>query len=236
MMDELIRIENRNGIESVSARELYEFLELDKSHYSRWVIKNIENDEFFTKGVDWVGFAIEANGNQTMDYAITIDMAKELAMLARNAKGKEARQYFIEVEKRARELSKPKQLSGQELLALAVIEAQKVIAEKDQQIEAMKPAVQFMADVTGSRDAIEMSQAAKIIGMGYGRNKLFALLRDEGILRHNNEPMQEYVDRKWFRLVEQKWNDDKGETHISIKTLVYQKGIDGIIKLIRSKA
>lgn len=132
-------------------------------------------------------------------------------------------------------LNRPKPPTGSELLALAVLEAQKVIAQKDAVIETMRPAVQFMADVTGSRDAIEMSQVAKIIGMGYGRNQLFDLLRESKVLRSNNEPYQSYVDLGWFRVIEQKWQDTKGETHITIKTLVYQKGIDGIIKIIRSK-
>lgn len=127
-----------------------------------------------------------------------------------------------------------KQPTGQELIALALVEAQRFLAAKDEQIESMKPAVQFMTDVTGSRGAIEMSQAAKIIGMGYGRNQLFELLRKKGVLRSNNEPFQRYVDAGWFRLVEQKWHDAKGETHINIKTMVYQKGLDGIIKVIRS--
>lgn len=129
---------------------------------------------------------------------------------------------------------KPRPLAGMELIAAAVIEAQKVIAQKDAIIEAQRPAVQFMADVTGSRDAVEMSQAAKIIGMGYGRNKLFEFLRDNGVLRDNNEPYQRYIDAKWFRVIEQKWTDTKGDTRINIKTMVYQKGLDGIIKLIRS--
>jgi anti-repressor protein len=104
-MNELIKIENVNGTESVSAKELYDFLELDKSHYSRWVQKNIVGEQFFVEGVDYQGFAIVANGNETMEYAISIDMAKELSMLARNAKGKEARRYFIEVEKKAKAIS-----------------------------------------------------------------------------------------------------------------------------------
>ena len=129
----------------------------------------------------------------------------------------------------------PKPLTGAALLAAAVIEAQKVIEQKDAIIEAQRPAVQFMADVTGSRSAMEMSQAAKVIGMGMGRNNLFDFLRANGVLRENNEPYQKYVDAGWFRVVEQSWQDTKGETHVTIKTLAYQKGIDGIIKMIREK-
>lgn len=114
-------------------------------------------------------------------------------------------------------------------------ESQKTIERQTMQIEEMKPAVQFMADVIGSKDAIEMSKVAKIIDCGMGRNKLFEFLRDNGVLRSNNEPMQRYIDLKWFRVVEQKYESTPGEFRINIKTLVYQKGIDGIIKLVRSK-
>ena len=130
--------------------------------------------------------------------------------------------------------SAPKLPTGPELMALALIEAQKVIEQKDRLIEAQKPAVRFMNDVTGSRSAVEMGQAAKIIDMGFGRNQLFDFLRDHNILRENNEPYQKYIDAGWFRVVEQPWKDANGDTHIGIKTLVHQKGIDGIIKLIRS--
>jgi anti-repressor protein len=125
-----------------------------------------------------------------------------------------------------------KKLTGPELMAMALIEADSTIKNQAKQIEAMKPAAQFYADVTGSRDAISIADAAKIIGMGYGQNKLFALLRDNGVLMAGNVPYQKYIDQGWFRVVEQKY-EAKGETKISIKTLVFQKGIDGIIKLIR---
>lgn len=99
---ELIKIENRDGKETVNARELFNFLGFDKSQWARWAKNNIEDDDFFKQGVDWEGFDTVLNGNKTKDYSITLDMAKELSMLARNAKGKEARRYFIEVEKKAR--------------------------------------------------------------------------------------------------------------------------------------
>lgn len=130
--------------------------------------------------------------------------------------------------------SAPKLPTGPELMALALIEAQKVIEQKDRLIEAQKPAVQFMTDVTGSRDAMEMGKVAKIIDMGMGRNQLFDFLRAHNVLRENNEPFQKYIDAGWFRVVEQPWKDANGDTHINIKTLTHQKGIDGIIKLIRA--
>jgi len=233
-MNELIKIENKNGIETVNARELHEFLEVGKD-FTNWIKDRIEKYDF-KDGVDYTtcspNLATEIHGGHNKkEYYISLDMAKELSMVENNDKGKEARKYFIEVEKAAKQMQL-KQPTGQELIALALVEAQRFLAEKDAIIESQKPAVQFMNDVTGSRDAIEMSQVAKIIDKGYGRNQLFDLLREHGITRFNNEPYQNYIDSGWFRVVEQKWQDSKGETHIRIKTLIYQKGIDGIIKLI----
>ena len=98
-MNELIKIETKDGVNSVSAKELYLFLGYDKGQWSRWASKNIDSDSFFVHGVDYQGFDTMSNGNLTKDYALSMDMAKELCMLARNEKGKEARRYFIECEK-----------------------------------------------------------------------------------------------------------------------------------------
>ncbi len=64
------------------------------------------------------------------------------------------------------------------------------------------------------------------------RNKLFELLRQKGILMQNNQPYQKYIDAGYFRTIEQKWNDKEGTTHINIKTLVFQKGLNYIRKLV----
>lgn len=226
-MNELIKIESVNGIESVSARDLWTALG-SKQEFANWIKSRLDGFEAFTD------FTVDKiiNGKATqMDYYLTIDTAKHLAMIERNDVGKKIRQYFIEIEKQSRQ--SPKKLTGSELMAAALIEAQSIISGKDKQIEAMKPAAQFYADVTGSRDAISIADASKIIGMGYGQNKLFELLRDFNVLMANNTPYQKYIDMGWFRVIEQKY-DANGETKINIKTLVFQKGIDGIIKMIRS--
>lgn len=230
---DLVPVVERDGIPTVNARELHAYLEVGKD-FSNWIKDRVEKYGF----QDGVDYALEVfanpgekGGRPSKEYYISIDMAKELAMVENNEKGRQARRYFIEVEKRFRTEHKP--LSGDALIAAALIEAKTVLDRQAKQIEAMKPAAQFYADVTGSRSAIEMSQVAKIIGMGYGRNSLFQLLRQHNVLRQNNEPYQKFIDAGWFRVIEQKWQDDKGETHINIKTLVYQRGIEGIIDLIR---
>lgn len=111
-------------------------------------------------------------------------------------------------------------------------EALQLAADQQRQIEKQRPAVEFYQAVTDSKTAIPMGQVAKVLDMGVGRNKLFQFLRDAGVLRSNNEPYQEYIDRGWFRVVEQKFQKPNGDTEINIKTLVYQKGVEGIRKLL----
>ncbi|MBP2635005.1 MAG: hypothetical protein H6Q72_912 [Firmicutes bacterium] len=228
-MNELIRVDE-NG--KITARELYEFLSPDdKSHYSRWTKTNIEQNEFYQESIDWLGFAIVANGNETKEYRLTIDFAKHLCMLSRSERGKQARSYFVEVEKQFKLAFRVPQTLP-EALRLAA----QAIEEKEQavkQLEAAKPKVEFYDAVTGSKDAIEIGEAAKVLNIpGVGRNKLFQELRNRKILMNNNQPYQEYVDRGYFRVLEQKYNKPNGDICINIKTLVYQKGLDYIRRLL----
>ena len=110
-MNELIKLNevkiNDELVQAVSARELYEALGLDKSHWSRWTKKNILNNQFAVENSDYVGFAIVANGNETTDYALVIDFAKKLAMQVKTMQGEQVRNYFIECEKQLYKLVKP---------------------------------------------------------------------------------------------------------------------------------
>lgn len=114
-------------------------------------------------------------------------------------------------------------------------EALRAYADAIEQQERDRPKVEFYDAVAGSKDAIEMKHAAKVLNIGVGRNKLFEFLRAEGVLMQDNTPYQEYVDRGYFRLVEQKYTRADGETHVNFKTLVYQRGLEFIRKLYRKK-
>lgn len=124
-------------------------------------------------------------------------------------------------------------LTPEQIVANALIVAQKIIADKDKAIEEMKPKVEFFDAVADSKDAIEMGRVAKVLNYpGIGRNKLFEMLRDHNILMNGNIPYQKYVDRGYFRTIEQKYSKPDGTTNINIKTLVYQKGVDAIRKML----
>lgn len=105
------------------------------------------------------------------------------------------------------------------------------IAAQQSYIKTLEPKAEFFDAVAGSKDAISIAEAAKVLNMGVGQNKLFDILRREQILKDNNVPYQTYIDRGYFRVVEQKFIV-KGETRISIKTLVSQRGLDYIRKLL----
>lgn len=97
-------------------------------------------------------------------------------------------------------------------------------------IAEQAPKVEFYDAVTGSTDTIDIGQAAKVLNLGYGRTTLFEKLREAKILMGNNAPMQKYVDNGWFRVVESSYNKPDGSHHVSLKTVVYQKGLDDIRK------
>lgn len=123
-------------------------------------------------------------------------------------------------------------LSDEELMAKALLVAQRTIENKNKQIAEMKPKVDFYNDVTGSIDTIDIAGVAKVLNVpNMGRNKLFAFLREKNILNKRNEPYQYFVDKGYFRQVESKWEHD-GTIHINLKTVVFQKGLDFIHKLI----
>lgn len=99
--------------------------------------------------------------------------------------------------------------------------------------QRMKPKEEFFDAVADSKDAIEIGKVAKVLNFpGIGRNKLFEILRKKGVLMKNNIPYQKYIDNGCFRTIEQKYSTPDGEIRISIKTLVYQKGVDFIRKTL----
>ena len=123
-------------------------------------------------------------------------------------------------------------LSDEELMAKALMVAQRTIENKNKQIAEMKPKVDFYNDVTGSTDTIDIAGVAKVLNVpNMGRNKLFAFLREKKILNNRNEPYQCFVDKGYFRQVESKW-EHEGTIHINLKTVVFQKGLDFIHKLV----
>lgn len=103
----------------------------------------------------------------------------------------------------------------------------------EKQAEENAPKVEFFDTVCDSKTAIPMGDVAKLLDKNIGRNNLFKLLRQKKILMANNIPYQDMIDRGYFRIVEMKYTKPNGDVAINIKTLVLQKGIDYIRKVLK---
>jgi phage antirepressor YoqD-like protein len=134
----------------------------------------------------------------------------------------------VEVERR---------LSDPAYLRDTVVRLTEALQSRERELEALAPVKDFYERVTESDDWMEMAAAVKVLAYkGWGRNKVFELLRDRQILRYNNEPYQQYVERGYFKTVEQTFETAYGETMINRKTMVSQRGLDFIRRLIMEAA
>ena len=237
-MNNLIKIEVRNGQQLVSGRELHKFLEVG-TRYDTWINRIIEKYNFI-ENKDFIVVAQKRASNEIKgytefdDHLMTIAMAKEIAMVSNTEKGKEARIYFIKCEEAWNSpemiLARANQIQSRMIEDYA--DKIKILENK---IEEDKPKVEFYNDVTDSKNTCDMQTVAKTLNFkGVGRNNLFEILRKENILQADNKPYQRYVDSGWFRLIETKYNDYKtSEIKISYKTVVFQKGIEKISALLK---
>lgn len=176
-MSALIPIREDDVRQAVSGRDLHAFLEV-ATPYKDWFPRMLAYG--FTDGEDFGAILSESTGGRPgTDHVLTLDMAKELAMIQRTDKGKQARQYFIEVEKRSLAAIP----TGSNLLALAVIEAQAMLTAKDQQIAELEPRAEAWDELASADGDYEVADAAKILaraGVETGRQRLFGQLHDIG--------------------------------------------------------
>lgn len=212
-MNELIPI-NMNDPEriTVSARDLHEFLEV-KDPYRNWFPRMCEYG--FEEDKDFRTFLCEtSSGRPKHDAEITIDMAKELCMLQRNEKGKQARQYFIQLEKDWN--------SPEKVMARALQIANKKLQVLETKAEEDKPKVLFADSVAASHTSILIFDLAKILkqnGVDIGGNRLFDWMRKNGYLVRRkgsdyNMPTQRSMEMGLFEVKETSVSHSDG--HISV--------------------
>jgi len=227
-MNELIPLQttdfNGEQTRTVNARDLHVFLGV-QSEFRNWIKNRIEQFDF-VQDVDFIAGNF-LPGSERIDYHLTISMAKELAMVERSAKGKEARLYFIECERIALQAKAPAPVfdipqTYASALQLAANQARQ-LEQQNKTIAVMTPKADFHDRVAQSDDLLTVREAAKVLRTG--ERRLFAFMRNEGLLMANNLPYQPYLDRGLFRVVESPWRDHLGNARISLKTCVTQKGM-----------
>ena len=230
MNEELIKI-NNDGL--VSARELYEFLGATE-RFSAWFDRYCKYG--FEENIDYTSvksFTVVNNGakKEIQDYALTIDMAKEFSMLSRSEKGKQARKYFIQIEKA---WNSPEMIMKRALeIANKQVEKLKLEnIEKTKTIEEQKPKVVFANAVSTSKTTILIGELSKLLkqnGVNIGCQRLFQWLRDNGYLIKRkgtdwNMPTQKSMELGLFKIKETSICHSDGTVTISKTPKVTGKG------------
>ena len=126
-------------------------------------------------------------------------------------------------------------LEKQLIIQQAMQLQQEMIAELQDKVAKLEPAAEFAYQICSSKDAIDIGNCAKVLNRNIGRNRLFEFLRNKNILQQDNIPYQKYIDSGYFRVIETKFTIPSGETKISLKTLVLQKGVAYINKLLKEE-
>jgi phage anti-repressor protein len=205
---ELMKIESKaiggSEIQTVNARDLHAFLEVGKV-FAAWIHERIEQYGF-VENTDFAVFSDSGNnpkgGRPAKEYAITIDMAKELAMVERNEKGKEARQYFIECEKRLKAVTPAAAFAIPQTYAEALQLAADQARQIEQQtilIEQQKPAVEFVGKYVDTTGTFGFRQVCKLLEAN--ESEFRAFLFDKGIvyrLNGNLAPKAEHIQAGRF--------------------------------------
>ncbi|MFW8567011.1 antA/AntB antirepressor family protein [Orrella sp. 11846] len=208
-------------IQTVDARELHAFLEV-RSEFRNW-IKNRINDFGFVENQDFttIGKNLPTGGKQT-DYFLTIEMAKELSMVERNEKGKQARLYFIECERRARTavMSVPQNLPDALRLAADLAEENQTLAlENQQKTEALaeaEPKLKALERISAGKTTLTITQASKVLGMK--RTELTDWLAENGwVYRQNGSwvAYQRHIQNGRLKYKEAGYTDDETEMRVT---------------------
>ncbi len=169
-MNELIPIHERDGIDTVNARELHKFLG-SKRHFSDWIKQRIETYGF-SHGQDFTVHKSVIGKATQYDYHVTIDMAKELSMVENNERGRQARRYFIAMEKKTKAITSPE-------LSEAMI-VKKALEIQNEKIRVLSIKAQVADEIANSEGLFLPSTVGKMV-MG-NPNKFCQWLVDEGVM------------------------------------------------------
>lgn len=238
-MKELIKITEQNGKRAVSARELHRFLEVTE-RFSNWFERQLQYG--FIESVDYQGCEVfNTLANQTLtDYALTIDTAKEISMLQRSEKGKQARRYFIECEKIAKN---PVANLSKIDLAQMVIESER---EKErlqiqnelqsEELQKQAPKVAYYEEVLQSQSTYNTNQIAKELGTS--AITLNKKLRDLGVQYKQGGTWllyHKYQNKGYTKTQTYPFVDSNGNTQTSMQTVWTEEGREFIHSLFKQE-
>ena len=180
---------------TVNARDLHAFLEVGRD-FSSWIKDRIDKYQFVENQdfVVFTGTGENAEGRPRIDYHLALDMAKELAMVERNAKGKQARQYFIECERQLHRAAAPAYT-----IPPTYASALRLAADLQEQLENAQPKIAFHDHVANTDTLFSLDDAAK--SLRTGPKRLMKALKEWKVLQETSKPYQKYIDQGYFRVV-----------------------------------
>lgn len=246
MMNELIKVNYDSERPTVLGRDLHEALEI-KTAYKDWFPRMCEYG--FEENVDFKSLKIERvqiEGSREVkrevtDHQLTIEMAKEICMIQRSEKGKQVRQYFINLEKA---WNTPEMIMSRALRMAdsRIKEQEKALSEAHKQIEVDKPKVLFADAVSASHTSILVGDLAKILkqnGVEMGARRLFDWMREKGFLIKQrgasyNMPTQRAMEMGLFEIKETVIAHADGHTSISKTPKITGKGQQYFVNLFFS--
>lgn len=229
-MNELIKINYESDRPTVLARDLHEFLEVE-TPFNKWFSRMCEYG--FTDGADFQTFLSESTGGRpATDAQLTIDMAKEICMLQRNEKGKQARQYFLQLE---REWNSPEAVMSRALrMAEERLERFKAInANLSVQNAIMQPKAEYFDGLCDRESLTGIRETAKLLGLK--QNDFVKWLIDHKYIYRDKRgrlmPYAEHVDSGLFT-VKERYNDKTDWT--GVQMLITVKGKERFMRAISS--
>ncbi|WP_375696441.1 antA/AntB antirepressor family protein [Bartonella sp. AP331QHHD] len=164
---------NEESVQTVNARDLHAFLEA-KRDFSNWIKDRISRYNFI-EGQDFVKTqdlrspnlaSAKSRSVIAINYHLTLEMAKELSMVERNEKGKQARQYFIECERRAKQVVTPQiDYSNPQVMLGVLTHLKNENERKDIIIEDLKPKAMALESLQRSDGLFSLTEAAKVLEM-----------------------------------------------------------------------
>lgn len=184
----------------------------------------------YCKGVEKLDTPTDG-GTQRLSYIPEIDLYR-LAIHSRAANAERFQNWITEdvlpsIRRTGGYIAGQEDQTPEEIVANALIVAQNIIDEKTRAIALLRPKADFYDAVVDGGSAVSLMEAAKLLGFpGIGQNNLARFLRQQRILMDDNLPFQEYLNRGYFRVVEQVYRKGDGTEMVSCKTLIYQKGLD----------
>lgn len=222
----LIPLQQHNDAPAVMGRDLHAFLEVT-TPYDKWLPRMVAYG--FEEEKDFSTFLSESTGGRPrQDHIITLDMAKEISMIQRTPKGKQARQYFIECEKQAKQATPA--LTEDEIVHQALAITSRKVKELEARNEELEPKATAYDTFIGSDGTYSVGNVAKMLGVS--QNKLFDMLRNSGIMiakgAMRNTPYQRYMHH--FMVKASNYERSNGERGTSYTTRVQPSGIDFIAR------